>query len=77
MRRERRTTSIWGKAGKAAAGAAAASAAGMAAAAITGKRSRANPGANAASAGFGSIASELGGPIFGRFVRNLIGGLMR
>jgi len=77
MRRERRTTSMWGKAGKAAAGAAAASAASVAAAAITGRRSRSSPGANAASAGLGSIASELGGPIIGRFVRNLIGGLMR
>jgi len=77
MRRERRTTSMWDKAGKAAAGAAASSAASVAAAAITGRRSRANPMANAASSGLGSIASELGGPIIGRFVRNLIGGLMR
>jgi uncharacterized protein len=76
-RRERRTTSFWGKAGKAAAGAAAASAATAAASAITGRRSRTNPAANAASAGLGTIASELGGPIIGRFVRNLIGGLMR
>ncbi len=76
-RRERKSTSMWGKAGKAAAGAAAASAASAAAAAITGRRSRSNAGANAASAGLGSIASELGGPIIGRFVRNLIGGLMR
>ncbi|MFC3100175.1 helicase HerA-like domain-containing protein [Altererythrobacter lauratis] len=76
-RRGRKTTSIWEKAGKAALGAAAGSAASVAAAAITGKSSRANPMRTAATSAAGSIATELGGSIAGRFVRNLIGGLMR
>jgi DNA helicase HerA-like ATPase len=76
-RRSRTTPSIWEKAGKAALGAAAASAATVAAGAITGRRSRSNPMRNAATSAAGSMASEIGGPIIGRFVRNLIGGLMR
>ena len=75
--RARRTTSLWEKAGKAAAGAAASSAASAAAAAILGKKSRANPGKTATTAAAGTIASHFGGAIAGRFVRNLIGGLMR
>ena len=75
--RGRKHTSIWGKALKQAAGAAAGSGAAIAASAITGKKSRANPARTAASSGLGSVASDLGGPILGRFVRNLIGGLMR
>ena len=62
--RARKTTSLWEKAGKAAAAAAASSAATILA-------------ANAATAAAGTIATELGGSIAGRFVRNLIGGLMR
>ncbi|QZH75986.1 MAG: DUF853 family protein [Erythrobacter sp.] len=76
-RQPRKSTSIWEKAGKAAMGAAAASAASVAAGAITGRRSRANPMRTAATSAAGSIATELGGSIAGRFVRNLIGGLMR
>jgi hypothetical protein len=73
----RKSASIWEKAGKAAMGAAAASAASMAASAITGRRSRANPMRTAATSAAGSIATDMGGSIAGRFVRNLIGGLMR
>ncbi len=76
-RRARTSPSIWEKAGKAALGAAAASAATVAANAITGRRSSSSPVRNAASSGMGTVATELGGPIIGRFVRNLIGGLMR
>ena len=47
------------------------------AAKLSGKSSRSNPTRSAATAAAGSIATELGGSIAGRFVRNLIGGLMR
>ncbi|MEN7538055.1 helicase HerA-like domain-containing protein [Aurantiacibacter flavus] len=76
-KRRRKSTSIWGKAAKAAMGAAAGSAASVAAAAITGRKSRAKPATTAVTSGLGSLASDLAGPIAGRFVRNLIGGLMR
>ena len=76
-RRERKSTSIWGKALKRATGAAMGSGASIAAASITGRKSRANPGKTAVSSGLGSIATDLAGPLAGRFVRNLIGGLMR
>ncbi|WP_284124121.1 helicase HerA-like domain-containing protein [Parerythrobacter aestuarii] len=76
-KRSRKTTSMWEKAGKAAMGAAASSAAALVAAKITGKKSRANPMKTAATSAAGSIATELGGGLAGRFVRNLIGGLMR
>jgi uncharacterized protein len=76
-RRERKSTSLWERAGKAAMGAAAGSAASMAAGAILGKKSRANPMKTAATAAAGSIATGVGGALVGRFVRNLIGGLMR
>jgi DNA helicase HerA-like ATPase len=79
--RERISTSIWGKvfgkAGKAATSAAMGSAATIAAAAVTGRKSRSNPARTAAISGAGSIATSLAGPFAGRFVRNLIGGLMR
>jgi hypothetical protein len=58
-------------------GAAAGSAASIAAAAILGKKSRANPMKSAATSAAGTIATEFGGGLAGRFVRNLIGGLMR
>ncbi|KHL25167.1 ATP-binding protein [Croceibacterium mercuriale] len=77
MKRERKSPSIWGKAAKSAAGAAASSAGSIAAGTVSGRRSRANPVRNAATSGLGSIASDLMGPLAGRFVRNLIGGLMR
>ena len=79
--RERKSTSLWGtmfgKAGKAATSAAIGSGATIAAAAITGRKSRSNPARNAAISGAGSLATSLAGPFAGRFVRNLIGGLMR
>ena len=76
-RRERLSPSIWEKAMKRAVGAATGSGASIAAASITGRKSRANPAKSAASSGLGSIATDLAGPLAGRFVRNLIGGLMR
>ena len=76
-KRERKHTSIWGKALKRAVGAATGSGASIAAASITGRKSRANPGKTAVTSGLGSIATDLAGPLAGRFVRNLIGGLMR
>ena len=76
-KRERKHTSIWGKALKRATGAAMGSGASIAAGSITGRRSRANPAKTAVSSGLGSIATDLAGPLAGRFVRNLIGGLMR
>jgi hypothetical protein len=76
-KRERKSTSIWSKALKRATGAVAGSAAAIAAGAITGKKSRANPMKTAATSAVGSIATDLAGPLAGRFVRNLIGGLMR
>ena len=76
-KRERKSTSIWGKALKRASAAAAGSGASVAAATITGRKSRANPGRSAVSSGLGSIATDIAGPLAGRFVRNLIGGLMR
>ena len=76
-KRARRSASLWERAGKAAMGAAAGSAASIAAGAIVGRNSRANPVRSAASAAAGSIATGFGGVLAGRFVRNLIGGLMR
>ncbi|MCR2832511.1 DUF853 domain-containing protein [Parerythrobacter lacustris] len=76
-KRPRKSTSLWEKAGKAAMGAAASSAATIVAAKITGRRSSANPMKTAATSAAGTIATEFGGGIAGRFVRNLIGGLMR
>ncbi|MFC4293150.1 helicase HerA-like domain-containing protein [Sphingorhabdus arenilitoris] len=80
-KRERKSSSIWGKAASAAAGAALSSAGAMAASAMMGKKSRANPKASAASAAAGTIATEIGKsfgfPGLGRFARNLMGGLMR
>lgn len=76
-KRERKSASIWERAGKAAMGAAAGSAAAIAAGAISGKKSRANPMKSAASAAAGAVATGFGGALAGRFVRNLIGGLMR
>jgi DNA helicase HerA-like ATPase len=76
-KRERISPSIWSKALKRAVGAATGSGASIAAASITGRKSRANPGKTAVSSGLGSLATDLAGPLAGRFVRNLIGGLMR
>jgi len=76
-KRSRRTPSLWEKAGKAGAGAAASSAGTIIAAKVTGRTSRSSPLRNAATSAAGTIATSLGGAIAGRFVRNLIGGLMR
>jgi DNA helicase HerA-like ATPase len=76
-KRSRKSTSIWGKALKRATGAIAGSAASIAAASMTGRKSRANPMRTGVTSAAGSIATDLAGPLAGRFVRNLIGGLMR
>jgi DNA helicase HerA-like ATPase len=80
-KREQRSTGLWGtifsKAGKRAASAVAGSAATIAAASVTGRKSRSNPMRNAATSAAGSIATDLAGPFVGRFVRNIVGGLMR
>jgi hypothetical protein len=76
-KRSRKTTSWWEKGSKAAAGAAASSVATVLAARLSGRKSRSDPTRNAVTAGAGAIATEFGGSIAGRFVRNLIGGLMR
>jgi len=76
-KRPRKTTSMWEKTGKAVVGAVASSGATVIAAKITGRKSSSSPMRNAATAAAGSIATSLGGATVGRFVRNLIGGLMR
>ena len=76
-KRPRKSRSIWGKAVSRGAKVAAGSAAGMAARTVLGKKSRANPMASGVTSAAGSIATDLGGPLVGRFVRNLVGGLMR
>jgi DNA helicase HerA-like ATPase len=76
-KRSRKSTTIWEKAGKRAMSAAAGSLASVAAAAVLGRKSRANPVRTAATSAAGTIATEFGGGIAGRFVRNLVGGLMR
>ena len=73
----RKTQSMWEKAGKAALGAAAASAGTMVARSISGRKSSGSPMASAASAAAGSIGTALGGAIFGRFARGLLGSLLR
>ncbi|HSJ77594.1 MAG TPA: helicase HerA-like domain-containing protein, partial [Erythrobacter sp.] len=76
-KRSRKTTNIWGKAVSRGAKVALGGAAGVAASKALGKKSRANPVASGVTSAAGSIATDLAGPIVGRFVRNLIGGLMR
>ena len=80
-KRERKSTSLWSKVVAAAGGAVLSSAGSMAASAVLGRKSRANPTASAASAAAGTVATELGKSIgipgLGRFARNLMGGLMR
>ena len=73
----RQTPSMWEKAGKAAFGAAAASAGTMVARSMSGRRVGGSPMASAASAAAGSIGTALGGAVFGRFARGLLGGLLR
>ena len=76
-KRPRKTKSMWEKAISRGTKVAAGSAASMAAAAVLGKKSRANPMRTGITSAAGSIATDLAGPLAGRFVRNLIGGLMR
>ena len=73
----RKTKSMWEKAFRRGAKVAAGSVAATAAAAVLGKKSRANPMRSGVTSAAGSIATDLAGPVAGRFVRNLIGGLMR
>ncbi|MFN4038453.1 MAG: helicase HerA-like domain-containing protein [Erythrobacter sp.] len=68
---------IWEKAFTRGAKVAVGGAAGVAASKVLGKKSRANPVASGITSAAGSIATDLAGPVAGRFVRNLIGGLMR
>lgn len=76
-KRPRKTKSIWQKALSRGTKVAAGSAAAIAASTILGKKSRANPMRSGVTSVAGSIATDLAGPVAGRFVRNLIGGLMR
>ncbi|MEM8725572.1 MAG: helicase HerA-like domain-containing protein, partial [Pseudomonadota bacterium] len=76
-KRPRKTKSIWEKAISRGTKVAAGGMAGAAASAMLGKKSRANPMRSGITSAAGSIATDLAGPIAGRFVRNLIGGLMR
>lgn len=76
-KRPRKTKSMWEKAWSRGSKAAMGSAASIAAASILGKKSRANPARTAVSSALGSIATDMAGPIAGRFVRNIIGSLMR
>ena len=76
-KRPRKTKSMWEKAISRGTKVAAGGLAGVAAAKVLGKTSRANPVASGITSAVGSIATDLAGPIAGRFVRNLIGGLMR
>ena len=76
-KRPRKSKSMWEKAFSRGAKVAAGSAASIAAASVLGKKSRANPMRTGVTSIAGSIATDLAGPLAGRFVRNLIGGLMR
>ncbi len=76
-KRARTHPSLWEKALSEGAKVAIGGVAGVAASKITGKKSRANPVASGITSAAGSIATDLAGPVAGRFVRNLIGGLMR
>lgn len=76
-KRSRKSKSIWEKAFSRGAKVAMGSAAGMAASTMLGKKSRANPMQSGVTSAVGSVVTDLAGPVAGRFVRNLIGGLMR
>ncbi len=73
----RKTKSIWEKAFSRGSKVAAGAVAGAAASRILGKTSRSDPVRSGVTSAAGSIATDLAGPVAGRFVRNLIGGLMR
>ena len=76
-KRSRKTKSIWEKALSRGTKVAAGSVAGMAASTMLGKKSRADPMRSGVTSAVGSVVTDLAGPVAGRFVRNLIGGLMR
>ena len=76
-KRSRKSKSIWEKAFSRGAKVAVGSAAGMAASTMLGKKSRADPMRSGVTSAVGSVVTDLAGPVAGRFVRNLIGGLMR
>ena len=76
-KRPRKSKSMWEKAMERGKNAMAGSAASVAAATFTGRKSRANPMRTGVTSAAGSIATDIAGPLAGRFVRNLIGGLMR
>ena len=76
-KRSRKSKSIWEKAMSRGTKTAMSSAAGKMARELTGSRSRADPVKSGVTSAIGSIATDLAGPVAGRFVRNLIGGLMR
>ena len=76
-KRSRKSKSIWEKAFSRGAKVAMGSAAGMAASTMLGKKSRANPVQTGVTSAVGSVVTDLAGPIAGRFLRHLIGGLMR
>ncbi len=74
---ERKSSSLWGKVGKAAFGAAAASAGTIAAAKLSGRKTSSSPAAAAGSAIAGALGTAIGGAALGRFARGLLGGLLR
>ncbi|MEP3225926.1 MAG: helicase HerA-like domain-containing protein [Parasphingorhabdus sp.] len=76
-KKPRKTKSMWEKALSRGSKVAMGSAASIAASTMLGKKSRANPVRSGVTSVVGSIATDLAGPVAGRFVRNLIGGLMR
>ncbi len=76
-KRSRKSKSIWEKAMSRGSKTAMSSAAGKMARELTGSKSRADPMKSGFTSAVGSIATDLAGPVAGRFVRNLIGGLMR
>jgi len=79
--RPRKSKSLWARVSRAAAGAAAASAGAALGRRMSGRTSRANPTASAASAAGSTIGNEIGNavgiPGVGRFVRGVLGGLLR
>ena len=76
-KRARKSTSIWEKALSRGTKTAMNSAAGKFGRELSGSSSRADPLTSGLTSAAGSIATDLAGPAAGRFVRNLIGGLMR
>ncbi len=76
-KRARKSPSIWEKALSRGSKTAMNSAAGKLGRELSGASSRADPLTSGLTSAAGSIATDLAGPAAGRFVRNLIGGLMR